>query len=81
MGQREKFADERHGAESYNEECGVIARWLHDGLLFRDEADERLRTDMAEVRAFLGEFLALPVADQGHGDLRARARAWLDRGA
>ncbi len=39
MSQREKFADERRGAESYNEECGVIARWLRDGrLLFSDEA-------------------------------------------
>ncbi len=43
MSQREKFADERRGAESYNEECGVIARWLHDGrLMFSDEADARV---------------------------------------
>ncbi len=43
MSPREKFADERRGAETYNEECGVIARWLHDGRLkFSDEADARV---------------------------------------
>ncbi len=59
MSQREKFDDERRGAESYFQECGVIASWLHDGrLLFSDEADASVA---AAERKGMG--LALEIAE------------------
>ncbi len=89
MSQREKFADERHGAESYHEECGVIAMWLHDGrLMFADEISS-LHADLAEARKVVQHFLANRggiVVSSDHEmaletEMMRRARAFIDRGA
>ncbi len=61
----------------------IMADEKYTNALYKliDAKDEitRLRADIDEARSILGEFLALPVTDSGHGDLRARARAFIDR--
>ena len=45
----------------------------------QEEAFEDMAEELEDALSFIGQFLALPVADHGHGDLSARARAFLDR--